>query len=110
MDSFAVLQAVSHDRSELAATYRHANKELCRLRAELSERTVQLLELRQEFDRWRRRQVQNQCVVCLDAPANMAFVPCGHLAVCEACAGQLERPICPVCRQTSQSILHIFVP
>eukprot|EP00439_Symbiodinium_sp_Y106_P069951 s511_g12.t1 len=106
----AVLQAVSHDRSELAATYRHANKELCRLRAELSERTVQLLELRQEFDRWRRRQAQNQCVVCLDAPANMAFVPCGHLAVCEACAGQLERLICPVCRQTSQSILHIFVP
>ena len=29
---------------------------------------------------------KGQCCtkVCLDAPANMAFVPCGHLAVCEA--------------------------
>ena len=25
--------------------------------------------------------------ICLDAPANMAFVPCGHLAVCEVQGG-----------------------
>jgi len=110
-DRQAVLQALSHDRTELAAMYREANQELCRLRAELSQRTVELLELRQEWGEWRRRQPsQNICVVCLDARSTMAVVPCGHLALCEACAGQLERLLCPVCRQPSESIMHIFMP
>ncbi|CAJ1339415.1 unnamed protein product [Effrenium voratum] len=101
-DCQAVLQAVAHDRSELAAMYRRASTELCRLRAELSQRTLEMLELRQD------RSARNKCVVCLDAFAQMAFVPCGHLASCEACAGHLDA--CPVCRRRCESMLHIYMP
>ncbi|CAE8740630.1 unnamed protein product, partial [Polarella glacialis] len=67
IDRQAVLMALNHDRTELAIMYREANKELCRLRAELSQRTVQLLELRQEGGERDRRRLtaqpaQNTCV------------------------------------------------
>ena len=51
----AVLQAVAQDRSELATMYRRASQELSRLRAELSQRTLEVLELRQEQLRLARR-------------------------------------------------------
>lgn len=43
------------------------------------------------------------CVVCLDAPAAMAFCACGHLAICEDCAPRLGST-CPVCRAVGAPI------
>ncbi|ETO07062.1 hypothetical protein RFI_30332 [Reticulomyxa filosa] len=46
------------------------------------------------------------CVCCYDAKANMVFIPCGHLSLCEECAK--ERPdTCPICNRqgTSNKIL-----
>eukprot|EP00435_Cladocopium_sp_Y103_P067435 s370_g30.t1 len=112
----AILNEVAQDRSELALMYRRANQELCRLRAELSQRTLEVLELRQEImlllSRRPRPPGLNKCVVCLDEPARLAFVPCGHLASCEVCAAQMSdpRPRCPVCRRRSESILQIYLP
>lgn len=40
------------------------------------------------------------CTVCLDREADMAFLGCGHLCVCERCAGSLSR--CPLCRTRSR--------
>ena len=37
------------DRAELVLMYRRANQELSRLRAELSQRTLEVLELRQDL-------------------------------------------------------------
>ena len=96
----AVLQAVAQDRSELATMYRRATQELSRLRAELSQRTLEVLELRQQSRR--------RCVVCLEASARLAFVPCGHLASCEACAAKLRPLSCPVCRGRSESRPEIW--
>ncbi|KAF6262010.1 hypothetical protein COO60DRAFT_1699565 [Scenedesmus sp. NREL 46B-D3] len=31
------------------------------------------------------------CVVCLDAPRSVLLLPCKHLALCEACATQLQQ-------------------
>ncbi|XP_071114616.1 baculoviral IAP repeat-containing protein 3-like [Haliotis cracherodii] len=36
------------------------------------------------------------CKICLEDPANIVFLPCGHLVACAVCAPALER--CPVCR------------
>lgn len=110
-DRQAILNEVAQDRSELALMYRRTNQELCRLRAELSQRTLEVLELRQESRRPRPPGL-NKCVVCLDEPARLAFVPCGHLASCEVCAAQMSdpRPRCPVCRRRSESILQIYLP
>ncbi len=48
------------------------------------------------------------CCICLIRPQNTVFVPCGHLDVCDTCAGILEatrmegKPegyyVCPICR------------
>ena len=48
------------------------------------------------------------CCICLIRPRNTVFVPCGHLDVCDTCAGILEASgvegqpegyyLCPICR------------
>ncbi len=48
------------------------------------------------------------CCVCMMRPPNTVFIPCGHLNVCDTCAGILEAAgvenqpdgyfLCPICR------------
>lgn len=38
------------------------------------------------------------CVICMDAIPVMAFVPCGHIATCAACAATCLSKGCPICR------------
>lgn len=49
---------------------------------------------------------ENECSVCLDGPPIMAFVPCGHLAVCGDCVKSLRK--CPICNTVSTGSLRIF--
>jgi hypothetical protein len=44
------------------------------------------------------RQLKDQrtCRVCMDVEMNTAFLPCGHLVCCRACARSIQK--CPVCR------------
>eukprot|EP00769_Ergobibamus_cyprinoides_P004692 gnl/Ergobibamus_cyprinoides/879.p1 GENE.gnl/Ergobibamus_cyprinoides/879~~gnl/Ergobibamus_cyprinoides/879.p1 ORF type:complete len:366 (+),score=68.54 gnl/Ergobibamus_cyprinoides/879:134-1099(+) len=53
----------------------------------------------------------NPCVVCLDRPCGTALTPCGHV-VCTSCAAELLKRAanCPVCRQTLNGSLRIFIP
>ncbi|OQS07373.1 hypothetical protein THRCLA_00614 [Thraustotheca clavata] len=53
----------------------------------------------------------NECVVCFDGPKAGVCVPCGHNAVCMACADRLmstEEKHCPVCRADIREIIPIF--
>ncbi|XP_048239983.1 death-associated inhibitor of apoptosis 1-like isoform X1 [Haliotis rufescens] len=52
-------------------------------RARVKEETQQLKE-------------SSMCKICLEDPANIVFLPCGHLVACAVCTPALER--CPVCR------------
>ena len=51
---------------------------------------------------------QAQCLLCADAPVEVALVPCGHALACRQCAGVLAvsssapQPVCPVCRTPIQ--------
>ena len=51
------------------------------------------------------------CAVCFDAPRDAAFVPCGHAALCFACAtrvmGASRR--CPICRAVPQSHVRLYL-
>ena len=43
----------------------------------------------------------DECVVCLEAPRDHVFFPCGHLIVCAACANMIApggRGVCPMCK------------
>jgi hypothetical protein len=49
-------------------------------------------------------------VSCMAAPKSHAFVPCGHLCACKACATEsFQRSnLCPICRGRSQMVKQIF--
>merc|ERR1712136_487081 len=41
------------------------------------------------------------CVVCLEAPADSAIVPCGHMCGCHSCLVRIQTSgsaLCPICR------------
>jgi hypothetical protein len=53
-----------------------------------------------------------QCVVCFDADASFALVPCGHVCLCKNCStkkalAKLERK-CPECRRRTREVVRIY--
>jgi hypothetical protein len=51
-----------------------------------------------------------ECVVCQESRKEYAFLPCGHMCVCEGCAASIQERDrnCPLCRGVSMSIMKIF--
>ena len=68
------------------------------------------IELTTQCDAERRRAddlaERNECCVCMEADAAVCFLPCRHLATCEACAAPLES--CPTCRVPIQRRIVVF--
>ncbi len=52
--------------------------------------------------------LDNQCVVCMDAPLQTVFLECGHLACCTNCSEKLK--LCPICRNTITRVVPIYRP
>jgi hypothetical protein len=50
-----------------------------------------------------------ECVMCLSERATHVVVPCGHMIVCEACAGQARLEQCPLCRGVMVQLMRVFV-
>lgn len=46
------------------------------------------------------------CIVCWVNPIEMAFIPCGHTICCRTCHQMQE---CPMCRQTIERSLRIYI-
>ena len=40
-------------------------------------------------------QTRNECIVCMDLPRAVFFLPCNHCVVCASCADALQE--CPFC-------------
>ena len=51
----------------------------------------------------------NNCLVCLDLPANAILLECGHSGVCVDCASVLwlQSRRCPVCRKGFAAVMRI---
>ena len=52
-----------------------------------------------------------ECVVCMDEVKTHAFVPCGHLCVCDRCAADImasSKKECPNCRGPATHAMKIF--
>ncbi|XP_048239818.1 uncharacterized protein LOC125373050 [Haliotis rufescens] len=47
------------------------------------------------------------CKVCLEDPANIVFLPCGHLVACAECTPALDR--CPVCRTHIRGTVRVHL-
>jgi len=48
----------------------------------------------------------NSCVICFAAPRDCVLLWCGHIGICQSCAGQMRR--CPLCRQNIVKVQPIF--
>ncbi|ONI26694.1 hypothetical protein PRUPE_1G040200 [Prunus persica] len=52
----------------------------------------------------------SSCVICLDAPVEGACIPCGHMAGCMSCLGEIKAKKwgCPVCRAKIDQIVKLY--
>lgn len=52
----------------------------------------------------------SRCLVCLVGPAEMMYLHCSHLAVCEACIEKLPnlKRTCPYCMAHSNSVMKVY--
>lgn len=52
---------------------------------------------------------EHLCVVCMDNPREILFVPCGHLVACIACCEQVLKKsnLCPICRDPVQQTVRV---
>ncbi|CAL0316699.1 unnamed protein product [Lupinus luteus] len=50
------------------------------------------------------------CVICLDAPAEGACIPCGHVAGCMSCLNKVKTKKlgCPVCRAKINQVIKLY--
>ncbi|XVF38469.1 hypothetical protein REPUB_Repub20aG0105100 [Reevesia pubescens] len=50
------------------------------------------------------------CTICLDAPAEAACVPCGHVAGCMSCLNEIKAKKwgCPVCRAKIKQVIKLY--
>lgn len=58
-----------------------------------------------------RRGQLSLCSVCMDATADGACVPCGHVCACMKCLGALRKTHkkCPICNAQVREVLQIFL-
>jgi len=50
------------------------------------------------------------CCVCLDAPKQFVFGPCGHVCVCETCVSEMMQTAkeCPMCRTPALTAFKVL--
>ncbi|XP_050072296.1 uncharacterized protein LOC126560379 [Anopheles maculipalpis] len=73
--------------------------------------TGRLAELEPTRQRTPVRATVGNCIICEDNERTVAFVPCGHLCACKACARSLcyYNPVCPLCRKFIERKLEIYI-
>ncbi|XP_067676442.1 baculoviral IAP repeat-containing protein 7-like [Haliotis asinina] len=64
-------------------------------------------DLKATAEETRQLKESSACKICLEDPANIVFLPCGHLVACAICAPALER--CPICRKHIRGTVRVHM-
>lgn len=69
---------------------------------------VKVKKLKKDKSKKKKPKKENheQCVICLDAPADFLVVPCGHQCGCQACLNNIRDGKCPICRNNLSGIVR----
>ncbi|XP_055319592.1 E3 ubiquitin-protein ligase LRSAM1-like isoform X2 [Sitodiplosis mosellana] len=51
-------------------------------------------------------EMESECVICMEEPCKVIFVPCGHLCCCNNCHTTIES--CPMCRASIERRIKII--
>jgi len=80
------------------------------LASAIDKEAMKVLEYKNELEA---RATGMRCVVCIDAVASHAFLPCGHRCICGDCSQAIGRNWrsgkCPLCKRSAQRVRQIFV-
>lgn len=68
-----------------------------------------LVSIKEKKNSLSKKSEEKKCVICLDQPASMICIPCGHICVCESCKAQMTKKKCPVCNQHVKNIYKVYI-
>lgn len=51
--------------------------------------------------------LDKECIICMDAAADVSLKPCGHSNLCASCAEELQPKTCPTCRANIDEVIDI---
>ena len=103
-----------HNLAILNSRINQKDEELNDSIAQITQFKVQISALMEEKDQLAMKLDDEdqckECVVCKESKKGYAFLPCGHMCVCEGCAASIQGQDrkCPLCRGVSTSIMKIF--
>ena len=99
-------------KEELELDLEDALVEKTALQNQVAEAVVEKAVLQHQLEELKRTL---ECKVCLDLPANITYIPCGHLAACQDCAKRISgyrrssRRRCPICQDRYITQITTFV-
>jgi len=102
---FALMERCWEEKAARRPSFKELKDELLDLHAELRN----LYDLAGDTVPSTSQQGDHQdreCVLCYDAAAWMALLPCGHMCACEECAPRLQQ--CPMCREQVRDTARIY--
>ena len=85
----------------------------CTLLYGIAERIARIKEgrLKSRIELEEQTFFDNECAVCMVSKKTYdVFVRCGHLCVCEVCAGSIKNRDhkCPLCQMVSERIMKVY--
>ena len=91
--------------TELGVTHARLNSERCGRdeRTSLDKPTVVEPQLQNDAEVVSAK----VCVICMEQPANVAFIPCGHVESCKKCARAIHN--CHICREAIESRVRVYI-
>ncbi|XP_071114614.1 death-associated inhibitor of apoptosis 2-like [Haliotis cracherodii] len=88
-------------------TNRHEVKGIDKIKKNYIKKGQRKEEVKATEEETRQLRESSTCKVCLEDPANIVFLPCGHLVACAECTPALER--CPVCRTHIRGTVRVHL-
>ncbi|XP_048240179.1 uncharacterized protein LOC124145178 [Haliotis rufescens] len=88
-------------------TNRHEVKGIDKIKKNYIKKGKRKEEVKATEEETRQLRESSTCKVCLEDPANIVFLPCGHLVACAVCTPALER--CPVCRTHIRGTVRVHL-
>ena len=52
-----------------------------------------------------------ECKICMDAPVQTVFIPCGHMVACLLCSNSFKKKgkkLCPICRTSIKDVVQTY--
>jgi hypothetical protein len=111
----ATIHALQYEMNKLKSKM---NKKEDALKEKLDSATQQLKGLKQEIQQMQPKNEINPqnpansdflCIVCQENIKCTLMQPCMHVCVCTKCSYEHVFSVCPICRESVDSLMKIFV-